>query len=263
VLVVDDDPATRDLLARNLQRDGFKVVTASDGRAGLEQARALRPRVILLDVTMPRMDGWEVLRALRSDPELGSTPVIMVTVLDEQNLAFSLGATDYLHKPVEWGQLREAMERFRPTVHEGPVLVVDDDPDVRERMTTLLTREGWRVTTAENGRAGLEAVGARKPGLVLLDLMMPELDGFGFLRELRARPDWRDIPVVVLTAKDVTADDRRRLGGKADRVLQKGGLSMSDLAATLRSLMGATQSGDSGESQTDATGGLPRPMPAA
>ncbi|MGX9981570.1 response regulator [Methylobacterium fujisawaense] len=237
VLVIDDDPATRDLLARFLQRDGFKVVTAPDGRAGLEQARILNPRVILLDVTMPRMDGWAVLRALRSDPDLGSTPVIMVTVLDEQNLAFSLGATDYLHKPVEWGQLKEAMERFRPAIHEGPVLVVDDDPDVRERMTTLLTREGWRVVTAENGQAGLDAVGSRKPGLVLLDLMMPEMDGFGFLRALRARPEWRDIPVVVLTAKDVTADDRRRLSGQADHILQKGGLSMADLAATLRSLM--------------------------
>ena len=237
VLVIDDDAATRDLLARFLQRDGFQVVTAPDGRAGLEQARVLRPRVILLDVTMPRMDGWSVLRALRADSELGATPVIMVTVLDEQNLAFSLGATDYLQKPVEWGQLKEAMERFRPTLHEGPVLVVDDDSDVRERMTTLLTREGWRAVSAENGRAGLDAVAARKPGLILLDLMMPEMDGFAFLRALRTKPEWRDIPVVVLTAKDITADDRRRLGGQADRVLQKSQLSLSDLAATLRSLM--------------------------
>ncbi|MGY2052598.1 response regulator [Methylobacterium sp. JK268] len=237
VLVIDDDAATRDLLARFLQRDGFRVVAASDGREGLEQARVLRPRVILLDVTMPRMDGWAVLRALRADPELGATPVIMVTVLDEQNLAFSLGATDYLHKPVAWTQLKEAMERFRPAIHEGPVLVVDDDPDVRERLTALLTREGWRASSAANGRAGLDAVALRKPGLILLDLMMPELDGFGFLRDLRARPEWRDIPVVVLTAKDVTAEDRRRLAGQADRVLQKGGLSMADLATTVRSLM--------------------------
>ncbi|ACA17939.1 multi-sensor hybrid histidine kinase [Methylobacterium sp. 4-46] len=237
VLVIDDDPATRDLLARFLRRDGFRVAAAPDGRAGLDQARALRPRVILLDVTMPRMDGWEVLRALRADPDLAATPVIMVTVLDEQNLAFSLGATDYLHKPVAWKQLKEAMERFRPAIHEGPVLVVDDDPDVRERITALLTREGWRAASAANGRAGLDAVAVRKPGLILLDLMMPELDGFGFLRGLRARPEWRDIPVVVLTAKDVTADERRRLAGQADRVLQKGGLSMADLAATVRSLL--------------------------
>ncbi|BCM82207.1 response regulator [Methylobacterium indicum] len=247
VLVVDDDPATRDLLVRFLKRDGFQVATAPDGRAGLEQARALRPRVVLLDVTMPRMDGWAVLRALRADPDFGATPVIMVTVLDEQNLAFSLGATDYLHKPVEWGALKEAMERFRPAIHEGPVLVVDDDPDVRERMTTMLTREGWRVASAENGLAGLEAVGVRKPGLVLLDLMMPEMDGFGFLRALRDKPEWRDIPVVVLTAKDVTAEDRRRLAGRADRILPKAGLGMADLAATLRGLMGPSSGSDGAE----------------
>ncbi|WP_244937351.1 hybrid sensor histidine kinase/response regulator, partial [Methylobacterium crusticola] len=258
VLVVDDDPATRDLLARFLQKEGFQVATAADGREGLEQARALRPRVILLDVTMPRMDGWSVLRALRADPELGATPVIMVTVLDEQNLAFSLGATDYLHKPVEWGHLKEAMERFRPAIHEGPVLVVDDDPDVRERMATLLQREGWRVACAEHGRAGLEAVAARKPGLILLDLMMPEMDGFGFLRALRARPEWRDIPVVVLTAKDVTAEDRRRLAGQADRVLQKGQLSLSDLAATLRTLTAPT-----GAENRAAAGAEPVPADGA
>ncbi|KQP13995.1 response regulator [Methylobacterium sp. Leaf93] len=237
VLIIDDDPATRDLLTRYLEKDGFRVASAADGREGLERARALRPRVILLDVTMPRMDGWSVLRALRADPELGATPVIMVTVLDEQSLAFSLGATDYLHKPIEWGHLKEAMERFRATGSDGPVLVVDDDADVRERMTAMLTREGWRVTSAEHGRAGLEAVAVKKPCLILLDLMMPEMDGFGFLRVLRAKPEWRDIPVVVLTAKDVTADDRRRLAGQADRVLQKGQLSLSDLADALRSLV--------------------------
>ncbi|GJE16954.1 response regulator [Methylobacterium marchantiae] len=237
VLVIDDDPATRDLLTRFLEKDGFQVASAADGREGLEAARRIRPRVILLDVTMPRMDGWSVLRALRADPDLGATPVIMVTVLDEQSLAFSLGATDYLHKPIEWGHLKEAMERFKATASDGPVLVVDDDADVRERMTAMLTREGWRVTSAEHGRAGLEAVAVKKPCLILLDLMMPEMDGFGFLRTLRAKPEWRDIPVVVLTAKDVTADDRRRLAGQADRVLQKGQLSLSDLSDALRSLV--------------------------
>ena len=238
VLIIDDDAATRDLLARFLERDGFTVATARDGREGLERARELRPRVILLDVTMPRMDGWSVLRTLRADPDLGATPIIMVTVLDEQNLAFSLGATDYLQKPIEWSQLKSAMERFKPSEHKGPVLIIDDDPDARERLSAMLTREGWRVAAAENGVAGLEATAARKPSLILLDLMMPEMDGFGFLRALRERAEWRDIPVVVLTAKDITADDRRRLAGRADRVLQKGGLSLTDLAESLRPLVG-------------------------
>ena len=238
VLVIDDDQATRDLLARFLTKEGFYVATASDGKAGLEQARTRRPRAILLDVTMPRMDGWAVLRVLRADPELGDLPVIMVTVLDEQNLAFSLGATDYLQKPVDWAQLKEAMERFRPKPHDGPVLIVDDDADLRALMATQLTRDGWSVVTAVDGRAGLTAVAEHKPWLILLDLMMPELDGFGFLRLLRTRPEWYGIPVVVLTAKDVTADDFRLLAGQADRVLQKAGLSYSDLSATLRTLYG-------------------------
>ncbi|KQP80424.1 response regulator [Methylobacterium sp. Leaf117] len=237
VLIIDDDASTRDLLARFLQKDGFTVATARDGREGIERARELKPRVILLDVTMPRMDGWSVLRTLRADPELGTTPIIMVTVLDEQNLAFSLGATDYLQKPIEWTQLKSAMDRFKPSEHKGPVLIIDDDPDARERLSAMLTREGWRVASAENGVAGLEATAAKKPCLILLDLMMPEMDGFGFLRALRERAEWRDIPVVVLTAKDITAEDRRRLAGRADRVLQKGGLSLTDLAASLRPLV--------------------------
>ena len=238
VLVIDDDQATRDLLARFLTKEGFRVATAADGRIGLEQARARRPRAILLDVTMPRMDGWTVLRTLRADPDLGDVPVIMVTVLDEQNLAFSLGATDYLQKPVDWAQLKETMERFRPKRPDGPVLVVDDDPDLRALMGTQLRREGWSVTMAEDGRAALAMVAAHKPSLILLDLMMPGMDGFSFLRMLRTRPAWYDIPVVVLTAKDVTADDFRLLAGQADRVLQKAGLAFPDLAATLRTFYG-------------------------
>ena len=234
VLVVDDDPATRELLTRFLERDGFEVVAALDGREGLDMARAIRPRVMLLDVTMPQMDGRSVLRALRGDPDLGDTPVIMVTVLDEQNLAFSLGATDYLQKPVDWDELHAVMERFRPREHEGPLLVIDDDADTRVRMSARLAREGWRVATAENGRAGLAAVAAERPGLILLDLMMPEMDGFAFLRTLRAKPEWGSIPVVVLTAKDVDGEDRRRLAGRADCLLRKGQVGIDDLPNLLR-----------------------------
>lgn len=237
VLVVDDDPATRDLLTRFLERDGFKAAAAVDGREGLEMARSLRPQVILLDVTMPQMDGWSVLRALRGDPELGHTPVIMVTVLDEQNLAFSLGATDYLQKPVDWDELHGVMDRFRPRDHEGPLLVIDDDADTRERMSTRLTREGWRVVTAENGKVGLEAVASELPCLILLDLMMPEMDGFAFLATLRAKREWGSIPVVVLTAKDVDVNDRRRLAGRADKVLRKGQVGLDELLALLRPLV--------------------------
>ncbi|MGU3536506.1 response regulator [Methylobacterium sp. A54F] len=237
ILVIDDDAATRELLARFLERDGFRVATASDGRAGLEQARRLRPRAILLDVTMPHLDGWSVLRALRADPDLAQTPVVMVTVLDEETLAFSLGATDYLHKPIEWAHLKAVMDRFRPAAG-GPVLVVEDDADARARLVVTLEREGVPVRAAEHGARALEAVEAERPGLILLDLMMPEMDGFTFLRHLRMQAAWRDIPVVVLTAKDITPEDRRRLAGQADRVISKGSLSLADLAREVRGLVG-------------------------
>jgi CheY-like chemotaxis protein len=179
-----------------------------------------------------------VLRALKADPGLAAVPVVMVTIIDEQNLAFSLGAADYLQKPVEWDRLKDVMDRFRGEEPCAGALVVDDDPDTRERLRGLLRKEGWKVATAENGRAALEQVAEELPCLVLLDLMMPEMDGFAFLRELRARPEWRSVPVVVLTAKDITAEDRRRLEGRADRVIQKGSMSLRDLAGELRRIVG-------------------------
>ncbi|MGH1574865.1 ATP-binding response regulator [Methylobacterium sp. P31] len=240
ILVVDDDAATRDLLARFLEREGFSVAVAEDGRRGLDLARSLRPRAVLLDATMPQMDGWAVLRSLRADPEIGATPIVMVTVLDEQNLAFSLGATDYLQKPIDWGNLRQIVERFRPVAGEGPILVVEDETDVRSHVCAYLKREGFPVVEAENGVRALETLAEERPSLVLLDLMMPEMDGFAFLRSLRARQEWRDVPVVVLTAKDITAEDRRRLAGQADRVLAKGATGLGELARELRALMPAT-----------------------
>jgi PAS domain S-box-containing protein len=246
ILVVDDDSATRDLLARFLEREGFAVAVAEDGRRGLELARRLRPRAVLLDVTMPQMDGWAVLRALRADPDIGATPIVMVTVLDEQNLAFSLGATDYLQKPIDWGNLRQIVDRLRSVAENGPILVVEDEADVRGHLCSYLRREGFPVIEAENGVDALERMEAERPCLVLLDLMMPEMDGFAFLRSVRARRDWREVPVVVLTAKDITADDRRRLAGHADRVLAKGSTGLGELARELRSLMPAQADVDAG-----------------
>ncbi|MBY0251133.1 MAG: response regulator, partial [Methylobacterium organophilum] len=250
ILVVDDDAATRDLLARFLEREGFAVTVAEDGRRGLDLARSLHPRAVLLDVTMPQMDGWAVLRAIRADPEIGATPIVMVTVLDEQNLAFSLGATDYLQKPLDWGSLRQIVDRFRPASGDGAILVVEDEADVRDHVCAYLAREGFPVREAENGLRALESLEAERPSLILLDLMMPEMDGFAFLRALRARPDSRDVPVVVLTAKDITAEDRRRLAGQADRVLAKGSTGLNELARELRALIPATE---------DTAG--PRPLP--
>jgi len=233
VLVIDDDPAQRELMTRFLEREGFSARTAPDGPAGIELARALRPRAILLDVMMPGMDGWSVLSALKAIPELAKIPVVMVTFVSQRGLANSLGAADYVLKPVEWERFRQVMDRFRGV--EGDVLVVDDDADTRKRMRTVLEKNGWTVTEAGNGLEALNQVAHAVPKLILLDLTMPVMDGFSFLRTLRERPGCADVPVVVLSALDLTSEDRKRLRG-ASQVLNKGDTSLRDLAGELRAL---------------------------
>ena len=236
VLVIDDDPAVRDLMTRFLKREGFSVRTAADGRTGLAMARASRPRVILLDVMMPQMDGWSVLASIKADNDLADIPVVMVSFVNEPSLAAALGASDYLIKPVEWAELRRVMDHYRVEGTQG-VLVVDDDADARERMRTMLTRNGLEVALAANGVQGLEAVAAQMPALVLLDLMMPEMDGYTFLERLRERPEWQQIPVVVMTAQTIDDEVRRRLAGRADRVIAKGSLDLRTLAGQLHEMV--------------------------
>jgi len=237
VLVIDDDPAARDLLARFLEREGYKVCTAADGRTGLELAHTAAPRLILLDVMMPQMDGWSVLSTLKADPAVASIPVVMTTFVNDQNLGYSLGAADYLTKPIEWDELKRVMDRLGAG-RSGGVLVIDDDADIRHRLGTMLARSGWSVTEAASGQAALDAVEQTIPAVVLLDLMMPEMDGFAFLRAFREQPGCREVPVVVLTAKDITAEDRVRLKS-ATEVLSKDSTSLTELGATVREMMSA------------------------
>ena len=237
VLVVDDDPSARELLSRFLTREGFDVYCEADGLSGLEQARILRPMAVLLDVEMPQMNGWAVLHAIRSDPMLAHTPVIMASVVNEQSLGYALGATDYLVKPIDWGTLKGAIARLRVRSEAGEVLLVDDDPDARERLRTMLSREGWTVTQAQNGQEALACVEASMPALILLDLMMPVMDGFEFLQALRSTAAGQGVPVVVLTAKDMTTEELNVLASQADRVVRKGSLSLGDLVRELNAIV--------------------------
>ena len=220
VLVVDDDPTVRDMTERFLTREGFSVVTADGGREGLRLTRELHPAAITLDVIMPDLDGWTVLAAIKGDPTLADIPVILMTVMDEKNRGYSLGAADYMVKPVDRERLGAVL---RGIVKAGGrrVLVVDDDDILRRGLLQGLEKEGWKVSEAGNGRTGLAALADALPDAIVLDLMMPEMDGFEFLDELRHRAEWRDIPVVVVTAKDLTEEDHRRLNGEVERILQK------------------------------------------
>jgi CheY-like chemotaxis protein len=239
VLVIDDDPTVHDLLQRFLGKEGFRMVAAGNGEEGLRLARALRPAVITLDVMMPSMDGWAVLTALKADPDLADIPVIMLTIVDEKNLGYTLGAAEYLTKPIDRERLASVLQKYRCTLPPCPVLVVEDDAATRDLLRRMLEREGWAVSEAENGRVGLARVAECRPELILLDLMMPEMDGFAFVMEIRKTEAWRSIPVVVVTAKDLTDEDRLRLHGYVEKILQKGAYSREALLAEVRDLVAA------------------------
>jgi signal transduction histidine kinase/CheY-like chemotaxis protein len=220
ILVVDDDATARDLVQRHLERSGFAVVTAPDGREGLRLVRELRPTAVTLDIMMPDLDGWTALAAIKGDPTLATTPVILMSIVDQKKRGYALGAADYLVKPVDRVKLVETLTGICGST-AGRALLVDDDEVVRRSVRQALEPIGWKVTEAENGQVAVEAIAAARPDVIILDLMMPKMDGFEFLDELRRRSDWQGIPVVVITAKDLTSEDRDRLNGGVERIIQK------------------------------------------
>jgi len=240
VLVIDDHPMARDLMTRFLTKEGFRVVSASNGQDGLHLAREVSPDVITLDVIMPEMDGWEVLASLKADPTLANIPVIMLSIEDDKNLGYILGASDYMTKPVDRQTLIEVLNKHRKDQSSYSVLIVEDDAAARETMRRALERDDYLVTEAENGRIGLERVAESQPDLIMLDLMMPVMDGFEFMSELLKHEQWRTIPVVVVTSKDITSEDRMRLRGNVERIIQKGSYGGEELLGDLRNLIEAS-----------------------
>ena len=241
ILVIDDDPVARDLIERHLLKEGFRVATAVNGSEGLQLARKIKPDVITLDVLMPTLDGWDVLAALKSDKKLADTPVVIVSMIKDQNKGFALGAADYLLKPIDRKQLVSILRKFEPgsqtSQKSGQVLVVEDDPATREMLRRTIEREGWQVMEVENGRLALQSVAASPPNLIVLDMMMPEMNGIQFLTKLRDNPEWQDIPVIVVTAKELTTDERRLLQRYAERVLEKGRYDSGNLLRQIRDLV--------------------------
>lgn len=232
VLVIDDEAESRQLLSRLLHRAGYEVETAGSGAEGLALAQSLRPTAIVLDILMPDMDGWEVMQRLKSDPALAAIPVIMCTIVDDKRRGLLLGATDYLIKPISKTQLLSAMAglcQYAPC----HVLIIDDDAACRRVYKNVLVKAGWFVSEVENGAEGIAELSDLTPDIILLDLMMPEMDGFEFISRLRENERWRSIPVVVSTAKKLTKNDRRRLNGRVEKIVAKG---RDDHDAVLREL---------------------------
>jgi signal transduction histidine kinase/DNA-binding response OmpR family regulator len=240
VLVIDDDASARDLVGRFLAGEGYTVLTASGGEEGLRLAREQHPDVIALDIIMPQMDGWAVLAELKADPTLAQIPVILISVTDDRNLGYALGASEYLTKPIDRERLSEILRRYAASsdADESLALVVDDEIEARALLRRGLERDGWRVVEARNGREALERLEHMAPQLILLDLMMPEMDGFEFVAAVREQERWRSVPILVITAKDLTNEERSRLEGGVARILQKGGYGRAELLAEIRSLVG-------------------------
>ncbi len=237
IVVIDDDPATLELLGRFLTKEGFAVRTASNGRDGLELARRFRPLAVVTDVVMPEMDGWSVLASLKSDPATSDIPVVLATISDSREMGMALGVYDYLSKPLNRDKLGTVLERLMAHHRPARVLVVDDDPAARDQLQRALRKQGWEVTTAENGRRALESLRSEEPGVVLLDLIMPEMDGFEFLDHFRRDPRFAQTPVFVITAKDITPSERELLNGRISELVQKGGSTVRQLLPQLQAYL--------------------------
>jgi CheY-like chemotaxis protein len=235
VVVVEDDRRSFDLLRVYLEAAGARVVSARDGEEGLDTVRRLSPAGVVLDILLPGIDGWEVLAQLKADPGTAAIPVIVVSMLDERGRGFALGAAEYLVKPVGKDQLLAALYRAAAMPErKHTVVAIDDDPLAIELVRASLEPEGWTVLGAATGQEGLALIRERQPSAVLLDLLMPGMDGFEVVEALRADPDTKTVPVVILTSKSMTQQDKERLQGRITYVARKTEFDLSGLAGLLR-----------------------------
>ncbi len=223
ILCVDDDPGVITLYRRYLDKQGYQVVGLNDASRAVEEARRLQPFAITLDVLMPNRDGWAVLAELKTTPEVSRIPILVCSIVEDESKGFSLGASDYLVKPIVESELLRALDRVGTGKPAQTVLIVDDEPEAIRLVRRILDgRSGFRVLEAQGGAQGIASVQAHRPDLVLLDLMMPDLDGFAVLDTIRGNRLTHSTPVIIVTAKDLTEEDRARLRGKTSALLNKG-----------------------------------------
>jgi signal transduction histidine kinase/CheY-like chemotaxis protein len=237
VLLVDDERVAGNVLGRALTQEGYRVVRAAGGEEGLRHAREDKPDAIILDVITPDLDGWSILRSLKTDPQLSEIPVILVTLMGDRDMGFALGAAEYLTKPINPKELIRLLARVQRREIAPDVLIVDDDQTTRDVLRRMLIKEGWTVREAANGTEGLEQLARAVPAVMVLDLMMPGVDGFEVLRAVRQDPSWRDLPVVIVTSKDLSKEELEWLRGNAIDVFQKGAYSRAELISAVRAMV--------------------------
>jgi signal transduction histidine kinase/DNA-binding response OmpR family regulator len=244
VLVVEDDRRSADLLKIYLEGAGYAVSFARDGVDGLELARRLKPAAVILDILLPRLNGWDLLAQLKSDPVTSDIPVVIVSMVDEQGAGFALGAAEYLVKPVDRARLLDVLARCLAPPSAGRTLVaIDDDPVDLDLLEAVLAPEGWRVVRAAGGEEGVRSVRRERPAIVVLDLLMPDVDGFAVVEQLRADPLVEDVPIVVLTSKEMTTADHERLAGQISHLARKGTFANTELVDLVARVAGANGEG--------------------
>ena len=224
VICIDDDADVVDLLKGYLEDEGYQVIGTTQVTEGIALAKKLKPIAVTLDVMMPEMDGWTALKALKSDTETAAIPVIMVTIDDNKSLGYKLGANDYLQKPILPDVLLISMDKILRHKAKS-VLVVDDEPDVLNLIKQIFEDENIPIVTAKNGKQAITFLENEKPDLILLDLMMPEMDGFDVIRALKSNPAWTEIPIIVITAKILSEEEKTFLGMKVESVVHKDGIT--------------------------------------
>jgi len=229
ILIIEDDASVCDLISRFLEKDGYKVIQARNGIEGIEFAQKDKPHLVTLDLILPDIDGWQVLNTFKADPYLKDIPIIIITVTEDKERGFALGASEFITKPVDRGHLLNVVHKYSRIKIPRQALIIEDDLVTGELMQALLLREGWQTEIAINGFIALEKLTNYMPDIILLDLMMPEMNGFEFLMHLHTRAEWMNIPVIVVTAKELTKEDRLLLNGKVENVFQKGADRMETL----------------------------------
>jgi len=237
ILIIDDDSAAHDLIRKSLQLQGFNIISTQDSEEAFTLAQRHHPDLIVLDVIMPKLDGWTLLGRFKEDLELNSIPIVMSTFVDNKELGFALGASDYLVKPVSGEKIKSILTKYLNDKKQGYILIVDDEPINRDILHSQLEKLEINTREARNGIDALKVIKNAKPELILLDLMMPEMDGFSFIEELRKYQDFQNIPVIIVTAKDITKEDKERLNGKVENIIQKGDYNRQTLLKQINKLL--------------------------